>query len=781
MDRVEGGLKGGTAIAAIIFCLVAGQVAAADDPGTIRGQVVDEAGRPMASATVLIVGGDLTTLTGNDGSYSLVGVTEGTYGVEARAAGYTIDTRESVAVEAGATVEVDFQLVALEVPLKEVVVTSSLSILRDEPVSSLALDRKEIMELPHFGDDPYRAIAVMPGVSGGDISARFNVRGGLHDELLVRMDNMELFEPFHLKDFQGVFSVIDPEMIGGVDLVPGGFTAEFGDRMTGVLDISSREPSDVHFGIGISFTNAWFNTNGTFADGKGRWLGSLRRGYLDVILGMTADDGDDDPPDPRYWDAFGSLAFDLNQRHSLALQVLAADDSLVFEEEDSNEITDVETGYGSQYLWLRHQGVFGSRSFANTSLYTGRVTVDRNMFFDDYDDDERFELYDDRDMDLSGIRTDWQHELTDRNYLRWGLELRSYDTTYDYLNDAQIEDPIDDPRFEPGTRNYSFQDTYAGEWYSAYASDRIRFGSRFTTEIGARYDRMTLTDEDYVSPRFNLLYNVSSTGVLRFGWGHYYQSQRPYELNVQFDETEFFPSQRAQHWVVGFEGPIGRGLSLRVDGYLRDVEDPLPRWETLFDPFHPVPEFATDLVRLAPETSSGTGVEVFLASRGGGSFNWWLSYVWSSIEDVIVIDTPRFVDQTHAFTGSASWRPGPKWSLTAVWTYHTGWPTTSVMASLVPVPGGGFQLSYQVGPFYQQRLDDYHRLDFRASRTSRLGKGHLTLFIDVQNLYDRENQRGLDISDPDYYYNQATGGYDISFPETYWLPIIPSFGISYEF
>ncbi len=767
-------------VIALLLVTVPG-LAQSDEAGTVRGRVIDESGRPLASVMVLVVGTEIESLTDVDGSYVLSGIPPGTYSVEARSGGFSIDTREAVAVAAGGMTGLDFQLVALEVPLREVVVTSSVSILQERPASSVALDREQITELPHFGDDPFRAIAVMPGVSGGDFSAKFVVRGGFHEELLVRMDDMELFEPFHLKDFQGVFSVIDAEMIGGVDLVPGGFTAEYGDRMTGVLDMSSRSPKDVHFSLGISFTNAWFNTSGLFAEGRGRWLGSLRRGYLDVILGIVSDGGDDDPPDPRYWDAFGSVGFDFNPSHSLSLQVLAADDSLIFEEEDYDEFTDVETGYGSQYLWLRHQGIFGSRSFANTSLYAGRVTVNRGIAYEETGDVERIELIDDREMDLFGIRSDWQHELGSRNYFRWGFELRSYDTAYYYSTDSRIEDPIDDPRFEPGIRVYSFDDNYTGEWYSVYASDRLRMGDRFTAELGLRYDNVTLTEEDYVSPRVNLLYNLSDRGVLRFGWGHFYQSQRPYELAVQFDETEFFPSQKAEHFVVGFEGGIGEKLSLRVDAYLRDVSDPIPRWETLFDPFHPVPEVATDLVRLAPTSASGTGVEIFLSSRRGGTFDWWASYVWSSIDDEIVVDTPRYVDQTHAFTGSASWRPGPKWSLTAVWTYHTGWPTTSVSASLVPGPGGDLRLDYDVGPFYQERLDDYHRLDVRASRTSRLGKGHLTLFIDVQNLYNRDNLRGLAVADPDYHYNSSTGGYDITFPEEYWLPIIPSFGISYEF
>jgi hypothetical protein len=78
-------------------------------------------------------------------------------------------------------------------------------------------------------------------------------------------------------------------------------------------------------------------------------------------------------------------------------------------------------------------------------------------------------------------------------------------------------------------------------------------------------------------------------------------------------------------------------------------------------------------------------------------------------------------------------------------------------------------------------LDDYYRIDFRASRTSKVGrKGQLTFFIDVQNLSNRDNQRGIAIADPDYEYTPSTG-LVITFPEEYWLPIIPSFGVSYEF
>jgi len=754
----------------------------ADGAGVVRGTVVDEAGRPVGSAVVSILDSTFRTTTDDDGAFELGAVPPGSYRIEAVGEGFAAAARVTVTVEDGKTTEVVFRLDPI--PLREVVVTSSVSILREEPIARVSLDRKQITELPHFGDDLFRAVSVLPGTSGGDISARFSVRGGLDNETLVRMDSMELFEPYHLKDFQGIFSIFDPEMVGGVDLHPGGFSAEYGDRMSGVLDMTSRIPSKNHGSIGISFTNAWLNSGGRFADGKGRWLGSLRRGYLDVILNMVEDGGDDEsPPDPRYWDAFAMMGFDPSQQHSLSLQVLVSEDDLLFEEKDDVEFVDVSTGYGSQYMWFRHQAVLSGSSFVNTSLYGGNVTVDRDFLGFDYAaDGERFELDDHRKMDLYGIRSDWQHELSRRHYLRWGFEVRSYDVSYDYENVSLIEDPIDDPRFEPGTRLTSFHDTYKGEWFGIYATDRIGFGNRWAAELGVRFDKQTLTNDESVSPRVNVLYNVGSTGVLRLGWGHFHQTQRPYELDVQFGETEFSPAQRAENWTLGFETEVGRNYRFRVNAYLQNVDDPLPRWETLFDPFSPVPEVATDLVRLAPESVTGQGVEVYLASRRGGRFDWWMSYVYSSIEDELHgVDTPRFIDQTHALTASASWRPGPKWSFTGVWTYHTGWPATSVEAWWVQQPDGDWVLNYDVGPFYQERLDDYHRLDIRASRTSRVGKrGSLTFFIDVQNVYNRENLRGIAVADAEWRFEEQQGWY-VAFPEEYWLPIIPSFGVSWSF
>ncbi len=771
------------------LCLLAAVLPAlAAETGSIRGFVRDAGGRPLAGAIIVNAASGIETESLGDGSFELTGMAPGSHVFEARLPGYTVDRHDAIAVVAGQATEVPFTLLPVATPLDEVVVTSTLSIMRDEPVSATALSRDQILDLPHFADDLYRAVTVLPGTNNGDISGRFGVRGGFHQEILVRLDGQELFEPFHLKDLQGLFSILDPEIVGGVDLIPSGFPAEFGDRMTSVLDMSTSTPGQRRTNLGISFSNAWFGSAGTFAGDQGHWQGSLRRGYLDVVLKLAEDseDADDEDPSPRYWDAFGKLAYQLTPTQTLSLKVLTADDDLTFEElEDDGDFTEVTTGYGSTYLWLGHQALLGPTAFVDTIVSVSRVDGDRFAFFED--EPEFFDLTDDRVLDVVAVKQDWNLQPAERHYLKWGLEARDYEASYAYVNTLFQRFPIDDPRFLPADVSRAFSGDVSGEHYTAYLADRLRLGRRLTAEVGLRYDQQTLLDDDQLSPRLNLVVDLGSDSVLRAGWGRFYQSQRPHELDVQFGETEFSRAERADHWTLGYEKDFSR-ISLRADAYRRETDDPRPRYETVFDPFLPFPESAQDLVRLDPDSSLAQGLELHVASLGGSTsprrgaseITWWASYALSSVEDEVDgARLDRAIDQTHALTASVNWRPSRKWNLNWVWTYHTGWPTTPVTAEVAVTGDDSLRIVHDVGPFYSERQGDYHRLDFRASRTSQLKKGRLSLFIDVQNLYNRENARGIDV-DEENFHRRPDGSFGVTFPEETWLGVLPSFGLSWE-
>jgi hypothetical protein len=670
---------------------------------------------------------------------------------------------------------------AASLPLEEIVVVSRLSMLQETPAPGVALERRDIETLPHFGDDVYRAVKLLPGTTGNDFAAGFNVRGSLEDQVLVRLDGLEVYEPFHLKDFQGVFSIFDAEVIGGMELLPGAFPAEFGDRSAAVLDLITQRPKSRRHQLGISFSNAWLGSSGTFANGRGRWLGSARRGYLDIVLGLTESDEDDEQPDPRYWDLFGKLEVDASDRHRFSLQLLGAEDTLDFSEREDEEIADVDTSYGNEYLWGSHQAVLGSRSFVQTVASAGRVDRRRDAAVIDHDvsSPESFLLDDRRDVAILGLRQEWSLEHSRRHYFDAGFELRAFDADYDYADALERAESIDDPRFvvpPPVTR---FEERFRGEQYSAWLSDRVRLARRLVAELGVRHDRQTLTEADQTSPRVNLLWDLGAGGALRLGWGHFFQSQRPHELDVEFGETEFQQAQRAEHWSLGWQGEVPGLGSLRAEAYRREERDPHERYETLFDPFQPIPQVALDLVRIAPERVVSEALELYLRGRRVGPLEWWIGYSHASTWDRIDgQEQPRSIDQPHAATLSLAYRPGERWTLSGVYRYHTGWPTTALLAE-ARFQDGERSIVYDVGPFYRETLASYQSLDLRVSRRSEIGRGALTFFLDVSNLTNRDNQRGLDLDDRSIRFEQ--GRFPVTFADTHWLPILPSFGVRWEF
>jgi outer membrane receptor protein involved in Fe transport len=766
----------------VLLLTATGRAGAADPMGSLVGTVVSAKETPVASVTVVILGTGRETVTDDEGRFQFAHLEPGVYSVEARSPAFTVERQEGVEVRAGAIAEIRLRLVAVQTPLDEIVVTPSrYSILREKPTSSMELGREEIAKLPHLFDDLYRAVSALPGTSGNDISGRFNVRGGLHHEVLVQLDGLELYEPFHLKDFQGPFTIIDPESLGGVDLDTGGFPAEYGDRMTGVLDMSTVNPTSLRTGFSISFTTTELWNAGTFANDRGSWLASLRRGYLDIVLNFVEGDNEFSP---FYWDALGKVTLNQSSRSNLSLQLLWADDDFKFEEVDQWEEADLDTGYGSAYAWLRHQLTLGSSTVVDTVLSASRIDRNRRFFEDDTIEypPEYMNLRDERVLDVLAVKQDWSHAPSRRHYLKWGFDLRSLEADYDYYNDYIINDVLAEYRHQPPVGTLAFLDSFTGEQYGVYAADRFRLGKNLTVELGARYDEQTLLDDSQVSPRVNMVYALGNASVVRLAWGRFHQSQRLYELQVEDGERAFHPAERAEHRIIGWEHGFGRGLTLSIDAYQREISDTRPRWECLFDPWAPFSELHPDRVLIAPQRSRAEGAEVFLRREGGSRVSWWVHYTWSSVEDEVDGRwQPRQIDQEHALVFDVNIRPRRNWNLNMAWRYHSGWPTTAISVELVETPGGSVEPRPVLGPYYAENVSGYHRLDLRASRTWQRKRGALSVFLEVQNLYNRENERGRDFDDSDIYYNSSSGQLELYADREDWLGMIPSLGLSWEF
>lgn len=777
-------------------------------PATLRGTVRDrESGEPIPGVRLFVPDTGHRTWSGADGSYELAGIAPGRLPLEAHLPGFVVQQLE-VELAPGGITEKHLELDAAPLSLDEIVITpSSVSLLGDDPVSGLALDRDDLNALPHLSDDLFRALTLLPGVTGEEVSARFNVRGGHADEVLVLLDQIELYEPYHLKDYSSSLSIIAPRALREVQLLTGGFPARYGDRMSGVLDMTTVEPRKVRTHVGLSLLSLELGSSGAFDEERGHWFTSARRGSLMLALDFLGRN-----EKPRYWDALGKVDYQLTERQRLGLSALHSEDRLDYFNIDPDTVEDYRTGYRNSYVWMPHQALLGSRLLVETAFYGGEVKRDRSGLEvepevdgeaeggeeeedgveeedpEEEDAKETFTILDRRRLEVSGIKQDWSFEAARRLTLRWGFEGRRMDTDYDYFNDRQLDDPLAEIRTEPRTGTVRFDRRLEGEQTSAYVSARSRPRDDLALELGLRFDEHTLTRDRHFSPRINLLYSPNADTALRAAWGYFYQSQRPYELQVEDGLTGFATAERTEQRVLGFERRIGLGsnrrpLLLRLEAYQRKITDPRPRYENIYEPISIYPEIEPDRVLIAPQSSEAWGVELFLQGSLG-RHDWWVGYAYSRIQDRIASSgalrsVPRRFDQPHALTLDLNLRPGRQWNLNFAWRYHTGWPTTAISGRLEEDDEGEVEAVPVFGPRNGERLPPYHRLDLRASREWKPSWGTVGLFVEIQNLYDRENTAGFDV-DFELLVDQQ-GQVQVLALEEPWGGFLPSFGVTFDF
>jgi len=623
----------------------------------------------------------------------------------------------------------------------------------------------------------------LPGISSNDFSAKFTVRGGEHDEVFVSLDGLEIFDPFHLKDINGgALSIVDVHAIGGIDLMTGGFPVQYGGHLSGVFNISTIDPrAKRQTSVGISLMNARVMNEGQFNEGKGSWLVSVRRGYLDLVLSLMNEEG----VEPKYYDVLGKVGFKLNESHTLSTHVLTAGDNLLASEDEDT----ATTSYNNSYLWQRLNSTFGDRVAAETVWSFSRITHKRSGTdlsvkpIEEangirYVDEVNWHVEDERTFTVLGLRQDWNWDAGD-HFVSWGVNAKRLDAEYDYFNRDRF--------FETVTANAPSQyDTtqvsvsLSGHELGLSLSDRFRIAPNVTAEVGIRFDDVSYTDDSDFSPRASLVFNPTSRTAIRGSWGLYRQSQGIHEMDVQYGDQVFYPSEQSEHRVIGFEHVFAKGTQLRVEGYQKLRSKVRPRYENLSKDVLFFPELETQRLFLSPERAEFKGIELYLKRDVGKKLSFWTSYAlaWSE-ETVGGVDFPKNADQWHTFYVDANYRPNAKWRVNAAWQYRSGWPYSEQFFVRRTAPRGVFQFARQYGTLNAKRFPAYHRLDLRVNRVFNTKRGRLSVFVEAVNLYNRENLRLIEAESVGL---DANG--ELFVAETFtekWLPLLPSVGASWRF
>ena len=729
----------------------------------ISGQVLDaDTGKPLAGVLVEIEG--LQLLTDDEGRFVLHRPDIRTVAFERD--GYVPQTAELDRAN-GLSMEIKL---APAYSLEEMVVVSSRYAVADVKTRAHRVDQKLLNTLPSLGEDPIRITSYLPGMAGVGVSAKPYIRGGDQDELLVLFNNVELLEPFHLRDFQSIFSTFNPSTINQIDIYTGGFPIRYGDRMSGVMDIEPGTTRDDSRGeIGLSLLNVSGLLSGSIDDGRGDWVVSARRGNLDLVTKEV----NSTVGDPSYSDGFSQLRYELSANTEMDVGALFYNDDI--ELSDFDEDGEMATSkYRNTYAWAQIRHAFDNRSEGWVLGYLGTIDHNREGILIDEDlDNGLATVDDDRAIELFTVNGSYSRRENENLSWQIGARLSYQQAEYRYrglLERGVLAEFLGTELNE--IRNYDLDPSgFSG---GVYGSVRVRPRDALTIEAGLRWDFQAYdlgSRDDQLSPRVSMLWQVSDETHVRVSYGRFFQPEGIHELQVGDGIANFQRPQYADHAIVGLHHQLSESWGLRAEVYDKKIRDPKRRFENLFNNLVLLPELASDRVELRPSQARARGGELSLRYDGQHGNQAWLSVSYGKAEDKIAGEWQRRTwDQGTSLTSGYTYQ-SDRWRVALAIAWHDGWRTT-------PLPR---QISEGVMPDVVRnsgRLKDYFTLDFEVSRRWSWPGHELELFLEVTNGLSRRNVGGIEY---DVEEDEDLGLFSLEPQAETLMPLVPSLGIRWQF
>ncbi len=651
--------------------------------------------------------------------------------------------------------------------VESIIVTGTRHRLTPQSVtgSITTLTAEDLSTVPSLGGDALRAAAQLPGMSSMGVSAKPRIRGGLQDEMLIRLDGVELLDSYHLADFQSIFSAIDDRAVAAVDVYTGGFPARYGNRMSGVMDVIPGPPEgEPQSEIGISLLSLLANVHGTSDDGAIEYVASARRGNLDQIIKQV----DSDLGRPRYYDAFARVRRRLTPRASVWAGAFFSKDDVRLTEDETAARSNID----SRYLWVGVEVDDGADlSSTSTLAYTWSR---RNKRLDDLDDDSGAGGFLNHELALD--------EVSARTDVRWrrgqllmetGAEAEYGRGRYD--STAWVDrKTMGEVLSGSAIRSHDIQVSPEGWSGGVYWAAGFPLTGRLLLQPGIRWDFQSFDPNGttyHLSPRLGMSFQATDLLTFRVDAGRFRQPQGLHELQVADGVATFSRPQSADHGILGVQWMPTAQWELHAEVYEKRYRRTSRRFENLFNPFVLVPELEPDRVAVDPRRARARGADLALRHHFSERASAALRYSYMDAEDRIGSEwVPRRWSQRHSANATVSWR-GTRIMAAVSLTWHSGWwgaelPETVPSGTTLPVSSIMSNLE----------LDDYVSLDVSLRRTWRVGRSRVTGFIGVTNLGDRDNVAGIE-------YDAEEDGGVVTFErqrETL-VPLVPSAGVLVTF
>lgn len=739
---------------------------------TISGYVKDAASKEaLIGASVVNVNTKSGTSTNQYGFFSLTANAADTIELLITYQGYTINAKK---IAAKNNIQIDVLMENSTGSLGEVVVSSARNNRNVQKAQMGVIDvpLKAIKNLPVLmGErDVMKIIQLLPGVQAGqEGTAGFYVRGGNLDQNLVQLDEATVYNPNHLF---GLFSTFNVNSINHVQLIKGGFPAEYGGRLSSILNITMKEGNKTKYqtegGIGLLSTNLTFQ--GPVQENKSSFIASARKSYINLLLKPATSKS----TNYSFYDFNAKMNYELGKKDHIFLSFFKGNDNAGYTGANS---LNYKTDFGNTTGTFRWNHIFGNKIFSNTSLiyndyHLGLGTTQNNYY----------EVLYTGIKDLSA-KTDFTFSPNNKHKIKAGFAY-----TYHTLYPSAVSSKVPRRGNQISINKDSITKRLSSE-LAFYLNDEYDISKILSVNYGVRIPYFNGSGASYagVEPRITSKISLNPTTSIKVSWTLMNQflhavpnSTASLPTDTWLSSSSLIKPQKSSQVAVGlFKNFSDNGIEASVEAYYKTMDN-----QVLFKEGSQI-VLSTNLDSILTfGKGKSYGIELFV-KKNVGRLTGWVSYTLSKTTQQFPelnrgAIFPASFDRRHNLSVAGSYELNKHWTVSADFVFYTGRAFT-LPAGRVTVPVNG---SLYDGVYYDftsrnnARLRSYHRLDvsFSNKKTVKLwGKKYEREWVfGAYNLYSRLNP----------YFVYLTTNADTKQPEARQvslLPFIPSVSFNFKF